>query len=184
MNHWWTCVTFALAACPHAAPTPIVDASLADASMLDASADVTVAAPDASLSRLMDVLTHPDKVEAWTLDTSAFWDTGFGGTERINGYRIKRRLGAPATPTFSNNLWVTVSADHAYRTSAVLCALGKAVGIRWTRGSDVAETHIMEACPSMGIATNFGATMGGQLEPEPYARALALFRAAYPTGGL
>lgn len=177
-ERWLVAMVGALAGCPKAAPI-MADASIVDA----ASPDVVTAAIDAapSSSHLQEVLARADKVEAWELDTGNFADAPAGSIDRVSGYRIVKPLGAPSSAAFGNNLSTIVLAEGAYRKEAILCALGKAVGIRWTRKTDIAETTIMPPCPSVNISTNFGAHLGGQLEGEPASRVFALVRAAYPS---
>ena len=154
---------------PDAAPPAVRDAAV---TLVDAGI------PD---RRLYDLLTHPDKVEAFSINTSDFSDAPAGSSDRLNGYRIVSRLGPPASSTFISNLAALVLSDGAYRRGeAVKCALGPAVGIRWTRGVDVAETDVMPPCPSVDVHTTFGLGRGGQLEGGMADKVFALVREAYP----
>lgn len=158
-----------ITAAPDASAVGAVDASV---TLVDAGV------PD---TRLFDLLTRPDKLEAFTVDTSAFSDSPVGDAGWLGGRRIVSRLGPPATPTFRSNFGAMVLSDGAYRkTEAVKCALGPAIGLRWTRGSDVAETVVMAPCPSLNIRSTLGLIRGGQLEGDMATKVFALTREAYP----
>ncbi len=176
MRHWIWGLLSIVNACK-SAPASAIDASV----VIDAAKPL--ATVDASLpdTRLEDLLARPDRVEAWTLNTSGFMETQPGSRDRVSGYRMISALGAPATATFANNFSVVVLANDAYRKSVILCALGKAVGIRWTRNGAIAEAMVMPPCPSVAVSTNFGVSRGGQLESDGADRVFALVHQAYPT---
>jgi len=164
-------------------PLPIPSATASAPSPMDARAPVTLAdahVPRPSpFARVAEVLSSPDKIEAFALATRDFVDTPAGAPRRLTGYPITATL-KPPPASFARDFSAIVLADDAYRREAVHCSLAeKHLGLRFTRGADVVEISILTACPSVTGVSTIDGRIGGQLEGELSDRLAKLLRATF-----
>jgi hypothetical protein len=150
----------------------------------DASAPVAIA--DAHVPRpspyapVAEILSSPDKIEAFALGTRDFVDGPPRTPHRLTGYPIISALKTPPA-SFARQFAAIVLQDDAYRREAVHCSLAeKHLGLRFTRGADVVEISILTACPSVsGVSTIDGRNGGGQLEGDRADELAKLLRATF-----
>jgi len=180
----------ALAACgvhePRETASPIPttsNSSSAEVATIDASTPVAIA--DAHVPRpspyapVAEILSSPDKVEAFVLSTRDFADAPASTPHRLTGYPITSSLKAPP-PSFAREFSAIVLRDDAYRREAVHCSLAeKHLGLRFTRGADVVEISILTACPSVDGVSTIRGNYGGQLEGDLADDLAKLLRATF-----
>lgn len=185
-------VAFVLAACgaretrETTSPIPTTSSSSSSPAIVATDASAPVALVDAHVARaspfapVAEILSSPDKVEAFVLGTRDFVDGPANTPHRLTGYPIASTLKTPPA-SFARDFAAIVLADDAYRREAVHCSLAeKHIGLRFTRGADVVEISILAACPSVtGVSTIDGRNGGGQLEGDRADALAKLLRATF-----
>jgi len=175
-------VFFLLAACgareAPETPSRIPPATLvADASAPDVVADAPTTRPS-PLAHVAEVLSSPDKIEAFVLATRGFGDTPPSTPHRLAGWPITSSLETPPA-SFAHDFAAIVLRDE-YRLEAVQCSLAeKHIGLRFTRGADVVEISILTACPSVPSVSTIDGRTAGQLEGERYDDLAKLLRSTF-----
>jgi hypothetical protein len=152
--------------------------------------DVTPSLPEAGVSAeldpfagLTDLLTSPDRVEAFALSTTDFVDGPPSSPGRVDGYRIVSTLPAPSKRFTTELASVLLAPPDHFRSAkdAVECSLAHGqVGLRFTRGADVVELSVLASCPGVGIRTSAGNHHDVQLKPDLLGPLVVLMRATYP----
>ncbi len=130
---------------------------------------------------MADLLEYPDRVDVFVLSTSNFLDGPPGSPRHVSGYPITGKL-KPPPPTFAHAVADILLESDNLRPDAVLCSLAnKHIGLRFTRGADIAELSILAKCPSVaGRSTLMPDFYQPQLKPDQYDRLVALLRTTYP----
>lgn len=168
-------------ACHAAPPATAENAPVASVSASPSTTPATTASttPATTNDRLGDLLTRPDRIDAFVVTTHDFLDGPAGSTKRLGGYPIKSKLASPPN-SFGEQLAAVILPPEAHRDEAIACALGKAIGLRFIRGDDVAETLIMPPCPSVRIVATFEIAPMHQLTGTAADAVFALVRRTFP----